>query len=104
LILVFFPIGQLGFIISQMSQASASASRIFEILDAQNEVADKPNAQLLPPIQGKVTFKNVTFRYFSSSDPVLTDVNLEANPGETVALLGATGSGKTTIINLIPRF
>ncbi len=104
LILVFFPIGQLGFIISQMSQASASASRIFEILDAKNEVADKPNAQLLPPIQGKVTFKNVTFRYFSSSEPVLTDVNLEANPGETVALLGATGSGKTTIINLIPRF
>lgn len=104
LILVFFPIGQLGFIISQMSQASASATRIFEILDAKNEVADKPNAQPLPPITGHVVFKNVTFRYFSSSDPVLTEVNLEAKPGETVALLGATGSGKTTIINLIPRF
>jgi len=104
LILVFFPIGQLGFIISQMSQASASATRIFEILDAQNEVTDKPNAQLLPPITGHVVFQNVTFRYFNSSDPVLSDVNLEAKPGETIALLGATGSGKTTIINLIPRF
>lgn len=104
LILVFFPIGQLGFIISQMSQASASATRIFEILDAQNEVTDKPNAQPLPPITGQVVFQHVTFRYFNSSDPVLSDVNLEANPGETIALLGATGSGKTTIINLIPRF
>ena len=104
LLLAFFPIGQLGFIISQMSQASASATRIFEILDAKNEVTDKPNAQPLPSIQGQVVFQDVTFRYFSSSDPVLSDVSLEAKPGETIALLGATGSGKTTIINLIPRF
>jgi ATP-binding cassette subfamily B protein len=104
LLLVFFPIGQLGFIISQMSQASASATRIFEILDAKNEVTDQPNAQPLPPIQGWVVFQDVTFRYFSSSDPVLSEVTLEAKPGETIALLGATGSGKTTIINLIPRF
>ena len=104
LILVFFPLGQLGFIISQMSQASASATRIFEILDAKNDVTDKPNAQPLPPIQGQVLFQDVTFRYFSSSDPVLSNVTLEAKPGETIALLGATGSGKTTIINLIPRF
>ena len=104
LLLAFFPIGQLGFIISQMSQASASATRIFEILDAKNDVTDKPNAQPLPPIQGQVVFQDVTFRYFSSSDPVLSEVSLEAKPGETIALLGATGSGKTTIINLIPRF
>ena len=104
LILVFFPLGQLGFIISQMSQASASATRIFEILDAKNDVTDKPTAQPLPPIQGQVLFQDVTFRYFSSSDPVLSNVTLEAKPGETIALLGATGSGKTTIINLIPRF
>ena len=104
LLLAFFPIGQLGFIISQMSQASASATRIFEILDAKNEVTDQPNAQPLPPIQGWVVFQDVTFRYFSSSDPVLSEVTLEAKPGETIALLGATGSGKTTIINLIPRF
>ncbi|MFN8487297.1 MAG: ABC transporter ATP-binding protein [Caldilineaceae bacterium] len=104
LMLVFFPIGQLGFIISQMSQASASATRIFEILDTKNDVADKPGAPLLPPIEGHVEFKNVTFRYFSSSEPVLADINFVATPGQTVALLGSTGSGKTTIINLIPRF
>ncbi len=104
LIYVFFPIGQLGFIISQMSQASASASRIFEILDAKNDVTDKPDATSLPAVEGSVRFEDVSFRYFSSSDPVLKGINLEARPGETVALLGSTGSGKTTIINLIPRF
>ncbi len=104
LVYVFFPIGQLGFIISQMSQASASAARIFEIFDAKNDVADKPGAIVLPHVQGHVTFEDVTFRYFESGEPVLSHVSFEAQPGETVALLGATGSGKTTIINLLPRF
>jgi ATP-binding cassette subfamily B protein len=102
--MVFFPMGMLGFIISLASQAAASASRIFDILDTESEVKDKPDAQPLPEVQGYVTFEDVTFRYFSSGQNVLTDVNIEAEPGETVALLGATGSGKTTIINLIPRF
>lgn len=104
LVYVFFPIGQLGFIISQMSQASASAARIFEIFDAKNDVADKPGAIVLPHVQGHVAFEDVTFRYFESGEPVLSHVSFEARPGETVALLGATGSGKTTIINLLPRF
>ena len=104
LVYVFFPIGQLGFIISQMSQASASSSRIFEIFDARNDVADKPGATALPPVQGHVTFEDVTFRYFDSGEPVLSQVSFDAKPGETIALLGATGSGKTTIINLLPRF
>jgi ATP-binding cassette, subfamily B, multidrug efflux pump len=101
---VFFPMGQLGFIITLMAQASASASRIFEILDAKNDVTDKPNAVELPPLTGKVAFKDVTFRYFGSGAPVLNKISFEAETGQTVALLGATGSGKTTIINLIPRF
>ena len=104
LIYVFFPVGQLGFIVAQMSQASASAKRIFEILNAENEVTDKPGAQPMPQVQGRVRFADVTFRYFNSTDPVLQSISLEARPGETVALLGGTGSGKTTIINLIPRF
>ena len=104
LIYVFFPVGQLGFIVAQMSQASASAKRIFEILNAENEVTDKPGAQAMPQVQGRVRFADVTFRYFNSTDPVLQSISLEARPGETVALLGGTGSGKTTIINLIPRF
>ena len=104
LIYVFFPVGQLGFIVAQMSQASASAKRIFEILDAESEVTDKPGALPMAQVHGRVSFDEVTFRYFNSSEPVLQDVSFEAQPGETVALLGGTGSGKSTIINLIPRF
>ena len=101
---VFFPLGQLGFIISLMAQASASSKRIFEILDTQNEVEDKPDAIELEEVRGHVEFRDVSFRYFKSGDYVLRHVSFEALPGQTVALLGATGSGKTTIINLIPRF
>jgi ATP-binding cassette subfamily B protein len=104
LVYVFFPLGQLGFIIALMAQAAASADRIFEVLDTQNEINNRPDAYPLPPIEGRVEFRNVTFRYFSSSEPVLRDVSFVAEPGQTVALLGATGSGKTSIINLIPRF
>lgn len=103
-IYVFFPLGQLGFIISLLSQASVSATRIFEIIDAKSDVTNKPDAIEMPAIQGHVEFKDVTFRYFKSGDPVLENVSFEAKPGQTIALLGATGSGKTTIINLIPRF
>lgn len=104
LIYVFFPMGQLGFIINLMSQAAASSQRIFEILDTKNEVENKPGAIELKQAQGHVQLQDVTFRYFKGGDPVLSHVSLDARPGETIALLGATGSGKTTIINLIPRF
>jgi ATP-binding cassette, subfamily B, multidrug efflux pump len=104
LIYVFMPLAQFGFIITQLGQASASADRVFEILDARSEITDQPGAIVLPPAQGRVAFENVTFRYFTSSDPVLNNVSFVAEPGQTIALLGATGSGKTTIINLIPRF
>ncbi len=104
LLYIFFPLGQLGFIISLMAQASASAKRIFEIVDAKNDVENKPDAIALPAIEGRVEFDNVRFSYFESSDDVLSEVNFTAEPGETIALLGSTGSGKTTIINLIPRF
>jgi len=104
LMYIFLPLGQLGMIVNQMAQASASAKRIFEILDAKSDVTDKPGAQPLPPIQGQVEFHDVTFRYFGGGEPVLKDVSFTAEPGQTVALLGATGSGKSTIINLIPRF
>jgi len=104
LIYLFFPIAQFGFIITQMGQAAASAERVFEILDAKSDIVDKPNAIKLPEVNGSVRFENVTFRYFGGGEPVLNNVSFEAKPGETIALLGATGSGKTTIINLLPRF
>ncbi len=104
LMYVFMPLGQLGMIVNQMSQASASAQRIFEILDTKSEVEDKPGAEPLPPVQGRVEFEEVTFRYFGGGEAALQDVSFTVEPGQTVALLGATGSGKSTIINLIPRF
>jgi len=104
LLLAFFPIGQLGMIIALTSQAGASGARIFEILDAKSEVTNAPKAIPLPPIQGRVEFRNVSFKYFGRGEPVLKDVSFIVEPGQVVALLGATGSGKSTIINLIPRF
>ncbi len=104
LVFVFIPMGQLGMIISMMAQASASANRIFEILDAKNEVESKPGAMALGKVNGRIQFNNVSFRYFKSGEDVLSDLNFTAEPGQTIALLGATGSGKSSIINLIPRF
>jgi ATP-binding cassette subfamily B protein len=104
LVYVFFPLGQLGFIIALMAQAAASATRIFEVLDAQSDITDKHGASELPPIQGTVEFRDVTFRYLGNREPVLQNLSFRAEPGQTIALLGATGSGKTSIINLIPRF
>jgi ATP-binding cassette, subfamily B, multidrug efflux pump len=101
---MILPVANLGFIITLMAQAATSSQRIFEILDAESDVKDKPNALTLPSIEGRVEFKNVTFRYTPSGDPVLKNVSFTAQPGQTIALLGATGSGKTTIINLLPRF
>jgi ATP-binding cassette, subfamily B, multidrug efflux pump len=101
---VFLPMGQLGFIINLMSQASASAQRVFEILDTRSEIVDKPDAIELATASGRIEFDHVTFRYFRGGEAVLSDVSFVAQPGQTVALLGATGSGKTTIINLVPRF
>jgi len=104
LIYLFLPIAQFGLIITQLGQAAASAGRIFEILDAKSDVTDKPGAQSLPSLLGRIKFENVTFRYFGSGEPVLRGVTFETTPGQTVALLGMTGSGKTSIINVIPRF
>jgi ATP-binding cassette subfamily B multidrug efflux pump len=104
LMMVMFPMLMLGMIIVSVAQAGAGAERIFEILDAESEVEEKPNAKGLPPIEGRVVFEDVTFRYFGAQEPVLKSVSFAAEPGQTVALFGATGSGKSTIINLIPRF
>jgi ATP-binding cassette subfamily B protein len=104
LMYLFFPIMMFGMIVTQMGQAGASADRIFEILDTRSDIVDKPDAIRLPEVRGNVKFENVTFRYFGGGEPVLNDVSFEAKSGEAIALLGATGSGKTTIINLLPRF
>jgi len=102
LLLLLMPMRFLGFITSFMQRALAGARRIFEILDAVPEIKNKPNARELGSIQGHVKFEDVSFSY--GQEPVLKSVVFEAKPRETIALLGATGSGKSSIISLIPRF
>jgi len=97
------PVRRLGMIVSAVAQAVASGERIFEILDATSEVQDAPDAVPLPPVRGHVRFERVSFTYFGRHR-VLQDIAFEARPGQVIALLGTTGSGKSTIINLIPRF
>ncbi|RIK35637.1 MAG: ABC transporter ATP-binding protein [Chloroflexi bacterium] len=97
------PVRRLGLIIPAISMAATAGERIFEILDTPSAVADAPDAYPLPPVTGHVRFEDVGFSYFGHHW-VLRHINLEATPGQVIALLGATGSGKSSIINLIPRF
>jgi ATP-binding cassette subfamily B protein len=104
ILMAIFPIFMLSFLMGSIAQAAAGSQRIFEILDTPLEIQEKPDAVPLPPIEGRVEFRDVWFRYFESQPWVLQAVNFVAQPGQKIALLGATGSGKSTIINLIPRF
>jgi ATP-binding cassette subfamily B protein len=97
------PIQMIGWMVVMSRQAIAAGQRIFDILDTPSDVVEKPNAIVLPSATGAVTFENVSFGYDAAS-PVLKHISLDVRPGETIALLGATGSGKTSVINLIPRF
>jgi ATP-binding cassette, subfamily B, multidrug efflux pump len=98
------PMFMLGFIGALYSRAEASAQRIFEVIDAESEVDEKPDAISLASIKGQVEFDSVSFRYIGAEEFVLENVSFKVKPGQVVAILGKTGSGKSTIINLIPRF
>ena len=100
-----FPVMMLAMMAGQISSANASSKRILQVLDSEPEVQNKKDAVKLTDIKGKVVFKDVEFSYRDDGgDPVLTDINFTAEPGENVAILGSTGSGKSSLINLIPRF
>ena len=97
------PIQQIAVLWTNIQNAIAGAERIFTILDEKPAVYNKPNSQDMPPIKGRVEFENATHSY-EDGVPVLKDVSFTAQPGQTIAIVGPTGAGKTTIINLIPRF
>jgi ATP-binding cassette, subfamily B, multidrug efflux pump len=97
------PIRLMGMIIPAVAMAGSAGERIFEVLDTHADVRDAPGAVELPPIRGRVTFDNVSFAY-SAGREALSNIHIDAQPGQIIALLGPTGSGKSTIINLIPRF
>ncbi len=99
----FEPVRAIAMIWTNLQSAIAGAERIFDLLDTPSEITDAPDAVELPSIRGQVVFEEVCFQY-KEGEPVLEKVNLVAEPGQTVALVGPTGAGKTTIVNLIARF
>jgi ATP-binding cassette subfamily B protein len=101
--MLVWPIMSIGFVLSRYAEAMVSARRIFEILDTEPEVKEKPDAIELKNVRGEVCFKNVVFGY-DKDKPILKGMSFTVKPGEKVALVGATGSGKSTVIKLIPRF
>jgi ATP-binding cassette subfamily B protein len=101
--LLVVPLRALGMWIGQAQRATAAGERIFEVLDEPEDVADAPNAQPLPPGPGALRFEGVSFGY-AENRPVLEAIDLDVAPGRTIALIGHTGSGKTTLTSLVPRF
>lgn len=97
------PVLRIGFVVNMATSASASAVRIFEIIDTPNEVEDPTDGVEMTQVRGEVRFDDVSFAY-QQGRSILQQVNLVARPGQVIALIGPTGSGKSTIINLIPRF
>ena len=98
-----FPIRQAAQIINSFSRAASSGERIFDVLDAESPVLEKPNAKVMSRSQGHVLFNDVSFSY-DEKIPALKAVEIDAPPGSITAILGAPGSGKSTIVNLLPRF
>ncbi len=105
LLTAIMPLLFLAMMASQLSAANASAQRIYEIIDSEPLVKNKPEAKQLTNVKGRVAFEDVSFSYSGDlNEPVLQNINLVTEPGQTIAILGATGSGKSTMIDLIPRF
>ena len=99
----YAPLESLAYTSSTIQGAAGSARRVWEVLQTESQVKDKPGAHALHTVGGRVTFKNVSFGY-EPARPVLQKISLDASPGETIALVGTTGAGKSTLASLIPRF
>jgi ATP-binding cassette subfamily B protein len=99
----FDPIRDLSVWYTELQRAMAGGQRIFEVLDAKVEVKDAPDAKQMPPIKGEISYNNVSFQYIEGRE-ILHDINLHINPGETIAFVGTTGAGKSTMVALVDRF
>mgnify|MGYP002777006141 CR=1 FL=1 len=104
LLFILQPILLIGFAAPAIAQAAASAERVYEVIDAEIEIRDRPNALPFDRCGGRITFEDVCFRYPGATTEALKSVSFETKPNELIAILGMTGSGKSTIVNLIPRF
>lgn len=98
------PAQQISWLVNSAGETTAGLQRTFEVLDAPPEIRSRPNAVVVSPLKGQVSFENVTFRYHGEKIHALYDVDVTVEPNQIVALVGPTGSGKTTLVNLIPRF
>ena len=103
MVLLTMPVRMIGFLVNSFSRAAAAGQRLFEVMDASSPVEEKPGATLLHRVRGHVRFEAVSLSY-DSAGPALRDVDFEAQPGQLVAVLGAPGSGKSSIVHVIPRF
>ena len=103
MLMLIGPMRQLGMTLGQAQRATASGARLFEVLDREPGLTQRPDARPLPPGGGRVALRDVSFTYANASSPALDGVDLEVEPGTTVALVGATGSGKSTLIQLLAR-
>ncbi|MBE9181595.1 ABC transporter ATP-binding protein [Oculatella sp. LEGE 06141] len=104
LLLILQPILLIGFAAPAIAQAAASAERVYEVVDAKIEIRDRPDAVAFESCSGRITFEHVSFRYPGATSEAIKGVSFETKPKELIAILGTTGSGKSTIMNLIPRF
>jgi ATP-binding cassette, subfamily B, multidrug efflux pump len=100
---LIWPLIAIGYVVNVYQRGTASWKRMQAIMSVEPAIADLPDTREQSPITGRLEFRNLTFRYHPASEPVLKDINLEIAAGQTVAFVGRTGSGKSTLVNLIPR-
>jgi ATP-binding cassette, subfamily B, bacterial len=103
MLMLVWPVDSLGWIVANGQEAMTAADRIYEVFDTEPDITDRPGSITMTEVTGELTFENVSFTYPGADQPVLHDVNLKVRPGETMAIVGMTGSGKTTLTALVPR-